>query len=177
MPGRSYGQRMGGFRRPIINSIKNIARATTAVPTGANTVILIAKAVDAPDPGTNAADVSQGSKIFRIWCDITALTSAESAVGVTNALDFYIMKNPGDNLTEPAPGSTGTSNEKKFIFYTRAGLTGPRTQGFETLSMKRWLKVPRQYQRMGIDDTLNLVCRPIGVAHIVCSNFIYKYYK
>ncbi len=171
------GRRSRSFRAPIINSIKNIVRDTTAVPTGANTDVLIAKAVDSPDPGTNIADCSQGSKIFRIWCDITIYTSAESAVGVTNACDFYIIKNPGDNLTEPAPGSTGTSNEKKFIFYTSAGLTGPRTQGSELLKMRRWIKVPKIYQRMGIDDTFRLILRPIGVAHICCSNFIYKYYK
>ncbi len=168
---------MGGFRRPIINSIKNIVRNTTAVPTGANTIVLIAKAVDSPDPGTNMADCSQGSKIFRIWCDITVWASATTTVGVSVACDLYIIKNPGDNLTVPAPGSTGTSNEKKFIFYTKADLTGARTEGAPLMKVQRWLKVPRTYQRMGVDDTISLVIRPIGLAHVACSNFIYKYYK
>jgi len=174
MPGR-YGGRRRNALASVINSNKNIRSLFTAAATGADTTITIATAVDSAE-NTTTTQVTRGCKIFKIWCEFWISASAESAVGVTTGVDAYIMKNPGSNLTPAAPGSVGSSNEKKQVFKIWKGLVGARTQGFPAYAWKGWIKVPKIYQRMGADDTFILMVRPTGVNVIVCSNFVYKWY-
>ncbi len=160
----------------VINSIKNVVSVVTAAAVSTTTLVLVAKAVNTPS-STTATDTSNGCKIFRIYVDFTLAASAEVAVGTTNFADAYLMKNPGDNLVEPAPTSVGTSNEKKFVIRQWKGLIGPRTQGFEPLRFRGWIKIPKVYQRMGTDDTWQFVFKSEGVASITCTQFIYKWFR
>ncbi len=167
-----------GFRRmgPIINSIKNVQSVVTPAAVSTTAFVLIAKAVNTP-LSTVATDVSQGCKIKAIWCEIWIQSSAVAAEGISVFVDAYIWKNPGANLTAPAPTSVGTSNEKKFVFKQWKGLIGSRTQGTPFYFWKGWLRIPKIYQRMGTDDLLQLVFRSEGTASLLCSEFIYKWYR
>ncbi len=172
-------RRFGGFRRgprPVINSIKNQPNEFTAGPAGTNTFVLIAKAVNTP-VSTVATDVSQGCLIKAVWVELWARQAATTIVGVTTGFDAYIWKNPGANLTAPTPGSVGTSNEKKFVFKSWKGLLAASTEGGQNYTWKGWLRIPKIYQRMGTDDLLQLVFNITGVAGLVCTNFIYKWYR
>ncbi len=177
MPGRRF---MGFQRRrpmrPIIDSVKNQPVFLAAVATGANTINDLAVATDTA-PTANQAEVMKGSKIFRIWLELSYTLTATTVDGVSTVVDIYIIKNPGNNLTPPNPGTVGTSNEKKFIFKTWRHLVGARSQGVQPYSWKGWIKVPKIYQRMGTDDTIEVVSRATGIAGVICMNFIYKYYK
>ncbi len=176
--------RRGGFFRgrrrtsvrPIVQSEKIIPNAFTAAPTGSNTTVTIAIAVNAAD-NTVVAQVTRGCKIFRVWVELWVYASAAVSVGTTSGIDMYIWKNPGNNLTAPTPGTVGTSNEKKFVFKSFKGLTGARTEGSPPYTFRGWIKIPKIYQRMGTDDILQLVIRPTGAAALVCNNFILKYYE
>ncbi len=171
----SYGRpRRRGFS--IINSIKNVRNVATAGVVSTTTNVDIAKAVNTPD-NTVQVEVSQGCKIFRIWVEFTISGVAEVAVGTSTFVDCYIWKNTGANLTQPAPVSVGTSNEKKYVFRQWKGLIGARTQGFDAFKFRGWIKVPKQYQRMGTDDVLQFVFRSEGVASIACTLFIYKWFR
>ena len=66
------------------------------------------------------------------------------------------MKNPGDNLTAPAPISWGTSNEKKFIFRSWKFMVMRNQDGNSPFHWKGWLRIPKLYQRMGTDDTFRI---------------------
>ncbi len=174
MPGRFGGRRRNNLAT-VINSNKNIRNIFSAVPTGSNTIIAIAVAVDSAQ-NTVTTEVTRGCKIFKVWFELWVSASAESAVGVTTGVDAYIMKNPGANLTPANPGSVGSSNEKKQVFKIWKGLVGARTQGFPAYQWKGWIKIPKIYQRMGADDVLQFVIRPTGVNLIACTNFVYKWY-
>ncbi len=176
--------RRGGFSmrrrrtgvRPIVQSEKIIPNAFTAAPTGANTTVNIAIAVNAAD-NTVVNEVTRGCKIFKIWVELWVYASAAVAVGVTSGIDMFLWKNPGNNLTAPIPGTVGTSNEKKFVFRNFKGLIGARTEGTPPYTFRGWIRVPKIYQRMGADDILQLVIRPTGAAALVCNNFVLKYYE
>ncbi len=178
MPFRQRGSY--GMRRPrsftVLVSNKNMPNSFAGAATGANTVIVIAQAVDSAT-NVGPTEVERGCKIFRIWVELWVYASAAVAVGVTSGIDMYIIKNPGDNLTVPVPGTVGTSNEKKFVFKTFKGLTGARTEGTPPYTFRGWVKIPKIYQRMGADDKLQLVIRPTGANALVCNNFIYKWFK
>ncbi len=174
-----FGRRRPTRRRglgSIIDSNKNMPNAFTGGAAGGAGSVLIARAVDNPTTAV-AVDVKRGSVIKAIWLEFWASPTAETAVGTTTALDLYIFKNPGANLTPPSPATQGTSNEKKFIFKTWKGLLGARTQGFPAYSWKGWIKVPKRYQRMGTDDTWSLEFLFTGVAGVLCHQEIYKWYS
>ncbi len=134
-----------------------------------------AKAVNAP-VSTVATDVSQGCVIKAVYCIIDVCGLA--ATGVLNIADFFIMKNPGDNLTVPSPLSVGTSNEKKFVFKQWRFMIMRSQDGNMPFHWEGWLKIPKRYQRMGTDDTMLLAftCSS-GVTGHISSQFIYKWYR
>ncbi len=164
--------------RPVISSIKNSVSDLTGIAVATKTVIEIAKAVAAGVyDNLNVTEVVFPSKISRIWCEFWVEGTADITLGTTYSFDGYIWKNPGNNLTEPVPGTQGSSNEKKFIFKTWKGLiTNVRTNGGPFYNWKGWIKVPKVYQRMGTDDRFEFVVISTGGAALVCSQFIYKSY-
>ncbi len=134
----------------------------------------MAKAVNSP-VNTVTTDVRIGSIIKAIYCIIDGC--GLGGTGVLNNLLFYVMKNPGDNLTEPAPNSVGSSNEKKFIFKQWIFMIMRNQDGNAPFHWEGWLKIPKRYQRMGTDDTFQFVhaCTS-GVTGHISAQFIYKWY-
>ncbi len=170
--GRSYGR--SGFS--VINSIKNVRSIVTAGVVATNTIVSVSKAVNTP-LSTIQTEVSHGSKIFRIWVDFTISATAEVTIGTSNFADAYLFINPGANLTPPDPSSVGTSNEKKFVIRQWKGQIGARTQGYEPLRFRGWVKIPKIYHRQATDSLIQFVFRSEGVASLACTLFIYKWFK
>ncbi len=163
-------QRLG----PIINSIKNHVSVSGAI-SGTLVEHNIAKAVNTP-LSTSATEVSNGCIIKAIWVslDVCGLAGA----GVANSFSAFIMKNPGDNLTEPLPFSVGGSNEKKFIFKMWQAMIMRIQDGPNPYHWEGWIKIPKRYQRMGTDDilTLTIACTA-AVTGLMSAMFIYKWYR
>ncbi len=170
----SFGRsRRSGFT--VVKSIKNVRSIVSAATVSTTTALDIYKAVNAPD-NTVQTEVQHGCKVFRIWVDFTIEASAEVAIGTSNFADCYIIINPGANLTNPAPGSVGTSNEKKFVIRMWKGFIGARTQGADLLRFRGWIKIPKIYQRVATDTVCQFVFRSEGVASRACTLFIYKWF-
>ncbi len=172
MPGRYYTRkrRMG----PIVNSIKNVVTVAGSL-TSANSTILVAKAVNSP-VSTVATDVSQGSIIKAVWISLDVCGTL--AGGVANSFTGMFFKNPGDNLTEPAPASVGTSNEKKFAFKMWRAMIMATTDGNVPYHWEGWVRVPKRYQRMGTDDTLKVILAATAAGTgLHSSMYIYKWYR
>ncbi len=174
-------RRRGSFRRrnnmvrPVVNSIKNDISFLTGLTAGANTVVNLAIAEDAPTTA-DADSVRNGSLVKAIWLEFWVSNAATHTIGVSTAFEAYIMKNPGNNLTGPVPGTVGTSNEKKFVIKGWKGLTGDRLAGFPAYSWKGWIKIPKRYHRMGTDDKWQLNVLATGVDQILCLHIVYKWY-
>ncbi len=143
--------------------------------TGTFIDILVAKAVNSP-VNTTTTDVGQGCQINTLWCSIDGCGTA--GTGVSNTMYLYLIKNPGDNLSEPAAVSWGSSNEKKFIFKSWKFMIMRNQDGNAPFHWEGWVKVPRVYRRMGVDDTIRFIVEnTAGVTGIVSAQFIYKWYK
>ncbi len=177
MPYRRRGSYMPRRRGlgGIVNSRKNVVSAFTALTADTNGTLAIATAQDNPTLAVTS-DVQFGCKIKAIWVEFWTYATQDVGEGVTTGLDVYIIKNPGSNLTNPTPGTVGSSNEKKFVFRTWKGLIGQRTDGSPPYNFRGWIKIPRIYQRFGANDVLSFVFRSTGSNIIMCTNFIYKYY-
>ncbi len=168
------GRRRNFGPRPVINSIKNSINFGQGI-TGTLAQIIFAKAVTTPDP-TIRDNVSHGSLIKAIYCTLDGCGLAAS--GVLNIMNFYLMKNPGNNLTVPDPRSVGGSNEKKFIFRQWQFMIMRNQDGNTPFHWEGWIKIPKRYHRMGTDDVLELVvqCSSGATGHF-SSEFIYKWYS
>ncbi len=150
MPGRYSGRRNRGFAYRPVNSMKN-SHAASGGLTGTQTNVIIAKAVNSPSSATGTDEVVHGSSIKAIWVVID--TCGLGGTGVLNFFQGFLMKNPGANLTPPAPISVGTSNEKKFVIKEWFGMIMRNQDGNAPLHWEGWIKIPKRYQRMGTDDT------------------------
>ncbi len=168
--------RRGGFSRKLrlvtINSEKHVVDATIAI-TSTNVVSLIAKAVTAPS-NTVDTDCRRGGTIKAIWIslDMCGLGTA----GANQRTVAYLIKNPGDNLTEPGVFAVGTSNEKKFVIKMWSVMTMRNQDGNPPYHWEGWIKIPKRYHRMGTDDTWQLVMGNTGETGHGFFNAIYKEY-
>ncbi len=176
MPFRMGRRFSGGFRRRsglnIVDSIKNEVNAIAGISAATNQVTTLVNSVDSPAT-TNASQVKRGSKIFRIWFEFWyyGLSAGET----NDIMDAYFMKNPGNNLTPPNPGTVGTSNEKKFIIKEWRGLAGLKSLGGQPYQWRGWIKIPKVYQRNGTDDRWLFVLRSPTTGNL-CTKFVYKWF-
>ncbi len=160
------------MRLVTINSEKHVVEDVEAVST-VNTVFSLAKAVNAPS-NTVKTDCHRGGQIKAIWCSIDFCGLA--ATGVHQRTIVYLMKNPGDNLTAPGGFAVGSSNEKKFVFKMWSQMTMRNQEGNPPYHWEGWVKIPKRYQRMGTDDTIQVVTGCNTATGHFFGNFIYKEY-
>ncbi len=139
--------------------------------TATNTVVLLAKAVTAPS-NTITTDCHRGGTIKAIWVSIDFCGLRAS--GLNQDIMCYLIKNPGDNLTPPGVFAVGSSNEKKFVFKTWSAMTMRNQDGNPPYHWEGWIKIPKRYQRMGTDDTIQFV---IGANFETGHGFISAIYK
>ncbi len=174
MPGRRRGFSRGSYPRSIVTSIKNQKSSAQGI-SGTNTDILIAKAVNTP-LSTNDTDTSNGCIIKAIWVSVNGC--GLGGTGVLNDIAFFLMKNPGDNLTAPSPFAWGTSNEKKFIIRSWRFMAMRNQDGNVPFHWEGWIKIPKRYHRMGTDDTwrLSVACTTSLTGHF-SGEFIYKWFR
>ncbi len=160
------------LRMVTINSEKHIVDIAIST-SSTNSVNLVAKAVTAPS-NTITTDCHRGGHIKAIWVSLDYCGLAGTTVRQEHLV--YLIKNPGDNLTEPGVFAVGSSNEKKFVFKMWSSMTMLNTDGNPPYHWEGWIKIPKRYQRMGADDTFQLVsgCNT-GTGHLF-ANFIYKEY-
>ncbi len=173
MPYRRRGFSGRRFMRPIINSIKNVTTGSDP-PSTTLASFIIAKAVTAPSP-TVTSDVSHGCVIKAIYLTINGC--GLQSTGALQIFSLYLIKNPGNNLTVPQPGSVGGSNEKKFVFRQWQFMTMRNQDGNLPFHWEGWIRIPKRYQRMGTDDILQLIyATSASVGHFT-AEAIYKWYR
>ncbi len=157
---------------PTINSEKHIVDASLGT-TSATTSTIIAKAVTAPS-NTVDTDCHRGGHIKAIWLSLDFCGLAAS--GVLQSHVLYLIKNPGNNLTNPGTFAVGTSNEKKFVIKMWSAMTMRNQEGNPPYHWEGWVKIPKLYQRMGTDDVFTLVIGASSSTGHFFFNAIYKEY-
>ncbi len=160
------------MRLLTVNSEKHIVDFTEALTTTID-VSLVAKAVTAPS-NTITTDCHRGGVIKAIWISLD--TCGLGTAAVNNKIGVYLIKNPGDNLTEPGVFAVGSSNEKKFVIKMWSNMAMRNSEGNPPYHWEGWVKIPKRYQRMGTDDTWQMVSGISGeTGHLFCQ-CIYKEY-
>ncbi len=139
---------------------------------GVETILAIAK--DNP-VNTGATEVSRGCTIKNVYISVDFCGLAGS--GAIQSTTVYLMKNPGDNLSFPVPRTEGTSNEKKFIFKTWNYMTMRNQDGNPPYHWEGWVKIPKRYQRFGVDDKLVMISATSTLTAHLSVMAIYKWFR
>ncbi len=164
--------RRGLAYRPI-NSIKKVVDISGALVDGTTSITPWMDTVDGAawvDAGD--ASVPQGSTIKSVFWSVYVFTAADgSAIPL---IDFFLMKDPGTELTLPTPGATGGTKNRRWILHEEKGLAG--NQSGTPMIFKGVTIIPRKMQRNGRDDRYVFSLVSNGFAGFFCAKFIYKFY-
>ncbi len=167
-----YRRRMDS-RRPI-NSNKNIVQTVNLLATGSTTDFAIADTVDAPVLA-NQSEVVTGATINQIYLEIWIY--GNTSAGTNSPIEWYVAKNPGNNLTIGSAAVLGTNDNKKWTYAVGKGLVGSSANGQPGYVIRGWFSVPKKMRRMGHDDRMQFTLTNSTGANInVCFLSIYKWY-
>ncbi len=159
--------------RPI-NSTKNVYRTTNAITGNVVEDFAIAKTPNLFDPATVIQDVVENCRIYRIFVEFWIYGTLGS--GVNNPFDWYVFKNPGNNLAFQNPNSYDSNDENKnYIFATGKGILGRLQEGSPPYVIRKWFKIPRSHQIMKKGDRIGIRFQSTGANFCLCV--VYKWYK
>ncbi len=158
--------------RPV-NRIKHVTDTQAGVVLAVPLAIDLIKAVDAPVIA-NTNEVQTGSTVNGIFISCEAY--ATTAAALANAY-FSLSKNPGGNLSTPAPNIVGGSDNKKYVIHQEMVMLEKKVNGNPRTLFKGVVAIPRGYRRFGPDDRLTVTILAPGVNLDLCIQSHYKEFR
>ncbi len=158
--------------RPV-HRIKHVIDSQFATIAGTAVSTTLVATVDAPVLATVTQNET-GSKVNGIYLHVEAVATTGTALP---NFYMYVIKNPGGNLTLPAPNAVGASDNKRYVIhqemvmFERIGNSNPRTV------FNGVIAIPRGYRRNGPNDLITLRVLSPGVACEVCVQCHYKEFR
>ncbi len=119
-----------------------------------------------------SASVPQGAVIKSFFWSVYVYTAADGTAAPL--VDFFIMKDPGTELTVPTPGATGGNKNRRWILHEEKGLAG--NQSGTPMIFKGVTIIPKKMQRCGRDDRWLFSLVSNGFAGFFCLKVVYKFY-
>ncbi len=138
--------------------IQNIA-VTTDTPTLAGT-----------------SQVETGSKIngFFIICEVSRTGTTSD---VLPNVYFMLSKNPGGNITPPAPNAVGASDNKRYTIHQEMVMLQGFNAGNPRTLFKGVIAIPRGYRRNAPNDSWQVSIQSPGVNISACLQVHYKEFR
>jgi len=160
--------------RPV-NRIKHVvdSSATLASATILPTALVIA--VDAPVIA-NRTEVVTGSKVFGIYLKVVCASNEAFTAGIPNVY-MIVYKNPGGNLTMPAPDAVGSNDNKKFVIHQEMVMLNGADKGVPTTLFNGVIKIPKGYQRFGPNDQIKVDVLAPAIDIAICFQCHYKEFR
>ncbi len=140
-----------------------------------NTVNLIST-TDTPDLASQA-ECETGSRVNGLYLKVEVSSTSGTAL---NNLYMLIFKNPGGNLTAPAPNAVGVSDNKKYCIHQEMVML----QKFDAdvssnprILFNGVIAIPKLYRRNGPNDLLQLLTLSPGSNNDLCIQCHYKEFR
>ncbi len=163
------------MRMSPINRIKHVVDSNAVLT--ANTVLpsVVVEATDTPTLA-NTNGVLTGSKVFGIYLKVEAAVK-DVAAGLVSNMYLMVAKNPGGNLTLPAPNVVGADDNKKYIIHQEMVMLDNRSGGNPRTIFNGVIKIPGNYSRFGPNDelTVNVIAPSVNV--VVCLQTHFKEFR
>ncbi len=173
-------------RAMVINSTKNIAENSAIMAATTNT--LLDTPVNAVQDAVQSVDsqVERNCKITSMYVSLFFITEGGELANEVPLVDWYIIKDQGGRMGAagfiadglPTPGSTGSHENKRYIFHTEKGLAGGGNVSLNGVPMifKGVIKIPKGFQHFKLGDQMHLVSRA-NFNTKFCTQCIYKWYQ
>ncbi len=160
-----------------INTLKHTIDTQDTIPAGTQinkTLVLASENAES----TVAIENDIGSHVRSIFLNVQIINST-NAVGAINNAYMYIAGNPGNNIpiaSFPEVNKVGISAQRKQVFHQEMAMLSDANDSIPITLFKGVLKIPRKFQRLGINDTIILfIGVPVGGPELdVCVQCIYK---
>ncbi len=144
-----------------------------ALVAGTTVTNFLIRATDTPVLG-NTADVETGSTVRSIFFVVEAVATSSAALP---NLYLIVFKNPGDNITTPAPNQVGLNDNKRFVIHQEMIMFQEQTGSNPRTVFKGVIKIPRGYQRFAPNDKLEVAYLAPGVSVNLCHQAHYKEFR
>ncbi len=169
---RNRSRRNQSSIRPV-NRIKHVRDVQGGSALGVQTSSLLIRAVDNPVIG-NVVDVETGAVVNGIYLKVEVY--ATTAGALSNAY-MYVAKNPGGNLTLPAPNNVGVNDNKKFVIHQEMVMLEKQINGNPRTLFNGVIVIPRGYRRFGPNDELTIELLAPGVNIDFCLQCHFKEFR
>jgi len=158
--------------RPI-NRIKHVVDNQGATVAGTAVSVILAQSVDAPVLA-NTDEVITGCTINGIFLVFEAVATSSAALP---NMYFMVYKNPGANITFPAPNAVGASDTKKYVIHQEMVMLQKQTGSNPRTIFKGVIAIPRHMRRMAPDDEIDIRFLSPGVTTDWCMQAHYKEFR
>ncbi len=161
--------------RPV-HRIKHVvdASATLAAAATLNQVMIVAK--DAPVLG-NTTEVETASKVYGIYLKVVCASNQVTEAGAIPNIYMMVAKNPGANLSFPAPNAVGASDNKRFVIHQEMVMVQNQVSSNPTTIFNGVIKIPKGYARFGPNDNLFVGILSPQVDISICFQAHYKEFR
>ncbi len=171
------------YRRRSLMALRPINRIKHVVDSQANlakTVTLPIVLADATDTPTIAStpSVETGSKVNGIYLRVEIASNDPIDLGAVPNCYMTVAKNPGNNITLPAPNIVGGSDNKRFIIHQEMTMFENKGQGSNARTLFNGvIVIPKGMRRFGPDDQLTLSVLSPSLDIVVCVQCHYKEFR
>ncbi len=160
--------------RPI-NRIKHVVDTAQTLAKGVVLPLVVALATDTPTLGATSS-CETGSKINGIYFRVV-IASNETVVGAIPNCYLMVVKNPGGNITFPAPNAVGASDNKRFVLHQEMRMIENVKGGNPQVFFDGVVVIPKVYRRMGPNDSIELHISCGFLDTVVCTQAHYKEFR
>ncbi len=164
--------RRGNRLRPV-NRIKHVVDSQLGILLGVQQDSTIIRARDAPVLAV-PAEVITGSTVNGIYLKVECYATTAGALA---NVYMSVFKNPGLNLTSPAPNAVGITDEKKYVIHQEMIMLEQSVNGNPRTLFNGVIVIPRGYKRFGPNDALILSFLSPGVNINLCFQCHYKEFR
>ncbi len=161
--------------RPI-HRIKHVVDASATLAAAATFNVNLIDTTDAPVLA-NTNEVETGSKVNGIYLKVEVASNEAQDVGAIPNVYIMIFKNPGSNVTMPAPNAVGASDNKRFIIHQEMVMIDNKLGGNPRVIFNGVIAIPRGYRRFGPDDTLAIGFLAPALNIVLCLQCHYKEFR
>ncbi len=162
--------------RPI-NRIKHVVDSSALVAAGSVGGAVIAGATDTPTL-TATTSVETGAKINGFYIRFEIASNEAADPGAIPNVYFMLSKNPGDNVTMPAPNAVGSSDNKRFVVHQEMSMIENKGQGSNPRTLFNGvIVVPKGMRRMGPADIWRINWLSPQINTVACVQCHYKEFR
>ncbi len=164
-----------GAIRPV-HRIKHVVDGSATLNAGTSLQNTLIQSVDAPVLA-NTAEVETGSKVNGIYLKVECASNEAFDSGAIPNVYILVAKNPGNNITMPAPNAVGSNDNKRFVIHQEMIMINNTIGGNPRVIFNGVIVIPKGYRRFGPSDTLELFILSPAINIAFCLQCHYKEFR